>query len=203
MPELFWEGACCHSLLLSVAALWQPWQVVAGRAIGKCLLAPSAQPVMAKTRRVYGILLQIRKICSCSDSDVPRNATTSVPGLNASCALNEFMSIACGILFLPCSGLPAKQCIKESCDTHPRHSLVAKLCQREGSAKYMLRFVSIVKEFFWRGLQPFNPSAYQTFYKFPIYSQSLSQQSKWWMGWGLGGLQPDRESGRLRCLCGV
>lgn len=70
------------------------------------------------------------------------------PELTASCTLNEFMSTACSILFLPCSGLPAKQHIKESCDTYPRHSLVAKLCQREWSTKHMLRFVSTVKEFF-------------------------------------------------------
>lgn len=70
--------------------------------------------------------------------DVPRNATTSKPDFQFSCALNEFMSIACSTLFLPCSGLPAKQHFKGSWDAYPRELLVAELCQREGSAKHML-----------------------------------------------------------------
>lgn len=69
------------------------------------------------------------------------------PDLTASCALNELMSIACSILFLPCSDLPAKQHVKESCDIYPRHSVVAKLCYREGSAKHLLWFISTVKKF--------------------------------------------------------
>lgn len=109
-------------------------------------LPQAAPPVIAKTRRVYGIFLQIHKICSCSNSDVPRNATTSTSELNVSCALNELMSIACSILFLPCSGLPAKQHIKESCDSYPRHSLVAKLCQRE--VPNTCSSLRTVKEFF-------------------------------------------------------
>lgn len=70
--------------------------------------------------------------------DVPRNATTSKPDFQVSCALNEFMSIACSTLFLPCSGLPANQHFKGSWDAYPRHSLAAEQCQREGSAKHML-----------------------------------------------------------------
>jgi len=58
--------------------------------------------------------------------------------LAASCALNEFMSVARGMLFLPCSGLLAKQRVEGSCDTYPRHSLVAELCQSEGSARHAL-----------------------------------------------------------------
>lgn len=70
--------------------------------------------------------------------DVLRNATTSKPDFQVSCALNEFMSVACGTQFLPCSGRPAKQRFRGSWDTYPRHSIVAELCQREGSAKHTL-----------------------------------------------------------------
>lgn len=54
-----------------------------------------------------------------------------MPDITASCSLNKFMNIACGILFLPYSGLRAKERIQESRDTYPRHSLVGKLRERE------------------------------------------------------------------------
>lgn len=63
---------------------------------------------------------------------VPRNATPSKADFQVSCALNEFMSIACSTLFLPCSGLPAKQHFKGSWDATPgTHSRLNSVRERE------------------------------------------------------------------------
>lgn len=134
MPELSLKGACCHSL--------------------ESLLCP--ETAMAICDRQSYREIPVGSSCpggcmefSCKSArfvlaarDVPKNVTASKLDFQVPYALNEIMSMS------PLFWSACKPEFKGSWDAYPRHSLVAKLCRREGSAKHTLRFVSTMKELF-------------------------------------------------------
>lgn len=128
--KTIWSGSLASS---SLACLGCPRAAMTGcgrQSYRKMPISLSCPTSNGKKRRMYRVLLKIHKICSCGNSDVLRNATLYARPHCILCSERAHEdSLRCVIS--PLSWSACKTAIKESCDTYPRHSPVAKLREKD------------------------------------------------------------------------